>query len=195
MYASPPDHAQTSARSARLAPQCIVLAGPPCSGKSTLARILAEKHHLRWIQMDEVLSQLIPHSDRNESDRLIGYRGMLILARELGKCSRSVVLDATFTSSSCRTLLRNWIDTVAIPTRIIQVRVPAALAVKRFRERRGHSATDLDEPRIKRLAENYPYVSDRLIVDGSRPLGEALSAIEEYVGLNPSALDGRTTGQ
>ena len=194
MYASPPDHTQTSGRSARPAPQCIVLAGPPCSGKSTLARILAEKHHLRWIQMDEVLSQLIPHSDRNESDRLIGYRGMLILARELGRCSRSVVLDATFTSSSCRTLLRNWIGTVAIPTRIIQVRVPAAIAVERFRERRGHSATDLDEPRVKQLAENYPYMSDRLIVDGGRPLGQALCAIEEYVGLNPSALDGRTTG-
>jgi thymidylate kinase len=71
---------------------------------------------------------------------------------------------------------------------VIQVRISASIACARFSKRHGHSASDLDEARVRRLAEEYPYTADALIVDGERPLAEVLHNIEKYVGLPSEGL-------
>src|SRR5581483_191339 len=109
-------------------PKLVVCAGPPCSGKSTFAAALAEKFKLRWLQADRVLSILMPHSDRNEADRLVGYRAMLMTASELVQCSQSVVVDATFTTLASRELLRSYTQELRSHTHLIQIRISADVA-------------------------------------------------------------------
>lgn len=163
-------------------PKLIVCAGPPCSGKSTLASALADRFDCRLLQVDRILSVLMPQSDWSEADRLVGYRAMLLTAGELVRCSRSVVLDATFTTAVCRDLLRSSRGEFRSETHIFQVRVSPDVAIRRFRARKGHAAIDLTESRVRELAENYPYSAQSPVLNGEAPVEEILQWVVRYIG-------------
>jgi len=165
-----------------MGPKLIVCAGPPCSGKSTLAAALATRFDCRWLQADRVLSLLLPGSDRNEADRLLGYRATLMIASEIIVCSRSVVVDATFTTPACRELLRSCVYELRAETHVIQIRVTPETAVRRFKMRSGHPATDLSEARVRDLAENYPFSPAGVMLDGVLPVEVALHQAAVFAG-------------
>jgi len=168
-------------------PKLVVCAGPPCSGKSTISAALADRFDCRWIQGDRVLSLLMPQSDRNENDRLVGYRAMLLTASEIIQCSRSVVLDATFTTPACRDLLRSCVREFRSETHVIQIRIAPDAAVHRFRMRTGHPAVDLTEARVRELAENYPYSSAGIVLDGETPVADLVQQAARFIGFYDEA--------
>lgn len=170
-----------------MSPKLIICAGPPCSGKSTVALALANKFNCRLLQMDCILSVLMPHSDWSEADRLLGYRSMLLMAGELICCARSVVLDATFTSEACRELLRSFTHELQAETHVFEIRVSPEVASRRFQTRRGHAAVDLTEKRVRELAENYPYSAAGLVLNGESPVEEIVQRVARFfVSRDPS---------
>jgi predicted kinase len=83
-------------------PQLIVVAGPPASGKTTLARQLARALCLPLICKDTLKEALYDHlgaGDRAWS-RQLGYaviRGMYALAHDILDAGTSLILESTFT--------------------------------------------------------------------------------------------------
>jgi predicted kinase len=150
-----------------------------------LAGAIAARYSLYVLAVDQILSCLMPGSDRRELDRIVGYRAMLLIARELLQRSHSVLLDATFTTNVSRTALARLTSEVHCRMHLIQCRVSPEVAATRFVQRVGHPAIDLDMDRVRSLALNYPYQKDGLIVDNDRPVSVTLQQVDEYLQQEP----------
>jgi predicted kinase len=159
----------------------LVVFGPPCAGKSTLACAIATKFEFRWLQADRLLSALVPGSDRKKTDRDIAYRAALLIAVELLNCSHSVLLDATYGSTEHRKAVEASACALRAPLYLIQCRVSPQLAVDRFKSRDSHPASDLTESRVRDLATRYRYGESGLILRSELPLSDALQRAEEYL--------------
>jgi predicted kinase len=162
-------------------PILLIIAGPPCSGKSTLAAALATALGFEWLQTDVILSALIPGSDRRKSDRDIAYRATLLLAGHLLRCSRPVLLDATYGSTEHRQAVEACAAAAGVSLHLVQCRISPQTAVARFKERGDHPATDLDEDRVRDLAERYRYFEPALILSAETPAAEAIRRVTDHL--------------
>lgn len=139
--------------------QLLVICGPPCAGKSTLAKSLGDAHRAPVLDVDEMREVLLPHSDHSEQDRNTAYRAMhFAAARLIGAGAREVLLVATY----ARLEVREWLGAAArdclAGVSVVGCRVSPEVAVDRFVSRKaGHPATDLSPARVRRLAETYNY--------------------------------------
>jgi predicted kinase len=159
----------------------LVIAGPPCAGKSSLAAAIAVKLGFHWLQVDRILSTLIPNSDRGKRDRDVAYRAALLIAEELLDCSRSVLLDATYGSHEQRKAVEACAVAQRVPLYLVQCRVSPEMAVARFKRRGRHPAIDLSERRVRALAAGYRYSEVGLTLGAEMPLAASTRRVEEYL--------------
>jgi predicted kinase len=170
----------------------LVLAGPPCSGKSTLAGSIQTSFGINLLQADRILSNLIPDSQRSKSDRAVAYRAMHMLAEELLRCARSVVLDATYGLSVHRKAVETLVTNLAAPLYLIECHVSPDTAVTRFRNRPDYPASDLTEARVRDLAQRYCYSGQGLALTAEMPRVVMLERVEDYLRqTEPLSADGR----
>ena len=73
----------------------IVVCGPPCSGKSTIARALSARTGAIHLELDSILVRLLPGSAHSEKDRDVAYRAMHTIAECLLR-SVDEVIPATY---------------------------------------------------------------------------------------------------
>jgi predicted kinase len=139
-------------------PRFIVVAGPPCSGKSVLAGVLAARLQLVHLEMDRFRTRVLPGSDQRVEHRDIAYRAMHYAAELLAaECARAVVLDATYTAAECRQGMIDIVERIGGPLFLIECHVEPHVAVERFAQRHHHPAVDLTPSRVDHLAREYPY--------------------------------------
>src|SRR5436190_143748 len=80
----------------------LVLSGPPCSGKSSVGRILAAGLHEAkpqhvHLEVDSLFSLLFPRSDRSRDDRMFAYDAAHLLTHNLlSERGGSVALECTY---------------------------------------------------------------------------------------------------
>jgi len=141
----------------RSATRYIVVAGPPCSGKSTVARRLSAALTAPHLEMDRFRERLLPHGDQRVDDRDIAYNAMHYAAELLAPSSEKVVLDATYTAAACRRGLVEVVQRCRGTMLVIECRVSVASAVERYCRRGLHPALDLSAERVAVLARDYPY--------------------------------------
>jgi len=113
----------------------VVVSGPPASGKSTLAPILADELNLPLIAKDTIkdaLMSVLPVPDVNASRQLgrAAVRAMLAVAEH---ARPGAVIESNF----YRTVARD--DLGALPGRVVEIfcRCDPAIAARRYRERAG----------------------------------------------------------
>jgi predicted kinase len=147
-------------------PRFVVVAGPPCAGKSTVARQLARRLSAPHLEMDQFRRRLLPGSDQRVEHRDIAYRAMHLAAELLASHCETIVLDATYTAEPCRTELLRVVDRVRGSISVVECRVGARVAAERFLRRGPHPARDLTAERVTTLASTYPYCSLCRAVDG-----------------------------
>lgn len=174
-----------------MAAQLLIIAGPPCSGKSTLASLIESKLGIGRIQADGVLSTLIPDSTRERSDRDIAYRGMHLLAKELLGRGHAVSLDATYGTRIHRQAVETIAMNLAVPVFLIECHVSPDTAAARFNARRNHPALDLTEERVRDLAERYRFTGLGAAVAEDTAPAVALERIENYLrAARPLSING-----
>lgn len=163
-------------------PGLVVVSGPPCSGKSTLARALAAATELVRLEMDEFRARLLPASTQAEADRDLAYRAMHLSAELLVRAGLWPVLDATYARAASRLGLESVSRTTTAGIYLIECRVDPAMAVSRF-EARGssHPAVDLTTARVERLVIDYPYCGSGLTVSPDDAGPSALPEILNYL--------------
>ena len=144
----------------------MVVAGPPCSGKSSLARALASEL-LVHVQIDAVFDLLLPGSDRNPDDRLLAYEAGARLARVLLDHGRTPMVECTYAWRRQRATLANVVDEATTSFRVVEVVTAPEEAVRRYRLSPGHRATDLTERKVRERAESYPSYSGALRLESA----------------------------
>ena len=173
------------------AAKLLILAGPPGAGKSTLAKSIQKMLGFHWLQADRILSELRPDSDRGKADRDIAYHAMHVRAEELLRSGSSVVLDATYGPQEHRRAIELLAAALKVPLFLVELTIAPDVAVARFRQRIDHPASDLNETRVRAIAERYPFGKIGLTVAAETSEIEALKLAEEYLSTaEPVRIDG-----
>jgi hypothetical protein len=155
----------------RIAPALVVFAGPPCSGKSTLAALLALRLSIPHLAMDAVRQRILPGAAHTRADRRVAYRAML--------------LDAPYGHAEDR---QDLALAGAGRVRLIECRVSPEIAVRRFHARGPDKVRlDLTAEIVERSAREYPYSGAGLTLDtGALSPGECLERVQAFVGSIPA---------
>ena len=153
-------------------PRVIVLSGPPCSLKSTIAKSVAKELRISHIAVDDIRKWLMREAGQTPEARSRAYDSMHAIAATLLKGHHSVVLDATYTPIIRRREVERLVLEQGGQLYVIQCRVAADEAALRFRNRpANHPGDDLFEERVAYLATRYPYIAKLPIIDTDKPLG------------------------
>ncbi len=157
----------------------LVLSGPPCSGKSSVGRVLAtdsssSRHRRIHIEVDSLFALLLPESDRSRDDRMLAYDAAHLLARMLLERGKTVVLECTYARLEQRvSLVEALTDMPEAPLWVVEFFISPGDAVQRFGQR--NEATDLDEGLVRERAEGFPYFDQALRLVSSVAAPEALA--------------------
>jgi predicted kinase len=162
--------------------QLIVLTGPPCSGKSTLAGELAAIFGAVMLDIDQIRQIVIPNSQQSQEDRNIAYRCMHLVSQKLLEVgANTIILTATYSRRNPRQWLRSLADSMSAQVCVLACQVSPEVAIARFRSRKpGHPAIDLTEDLVQRQVMEYPYGVAN-VVDCAIPLHESVAKAEYYV--------------
>jgi predicted kinase len=168
-------------------PSLVVVCGPPCSGKTTLASKLHGETGLAYLAIDSILQRILPGSSFEQADRDLAYRVLGFTVEQLLLAGIGVIVDATFTRAPHLEDLEVLASRCKARLFLIECRIDVAIAIKRFQDRGGqHPAVDLDEARVEQQNKSYPYKSKGLILDTSRRIDDCLAEIRHQVGLTDS---------
>ena len=156
-----------------------MLSGPPCSGKSSVGRILAtdtsaSRDRRIHIEVDSLFSLLLPDSDRGRDDRMLAYDAAHRLGRMLLERGHTTVLECTYARREQRvSLLEALADMPAAPLWVVEFFISPDDAVQRFGRRQ--QATDLDEHMVRERAEAFPYFGQALRLMSSAAAPDVLA--------------------
>jgi predicted kinase len=160
-----------------VAPGILVLAGPPCAGKSSVARALVNadaEGRTILVEVDSVFDLLLPDSDRNRRDRMLAYDAAHALARLALDRGRTPVLECTYARLEQRaSLLEALADLPEAPLWVVELVVTPDEAIRRFRLR--EQPTDLDEESLRERVGAFPYSDHALRLDSSAASSAALA--------------------
>jgi predicted kinase len=151
----------------------LVVAGPACSGKSTLAKAMAGELSAAVFSQDEVLTEIIPDSDRNLKDRLLSYDEMFKRAQQSYESGNTVILEGTFSRREHRRgLIRAFPDARIV---VIELQVPLEVALDRHSQRTDHPAIDHTDEIVEDRNRNFPYSPAVTHIDGTDPADKQLT--------------------
>jgi predicted kinase len=152
-----------------VSPGVLVLSGPPCSGKSSIGRLLTAEPPLPdlvHVEVDALFDLLLPGSDRNRHDRQLAYDAAHAVTRPALARGRCVLLECTYARrDQRRSLVAALADQPAVPLWVVEVQVPPEEAVHRFRRRKQE--TDLDDELVRERAAAFPYSDQALRLTSS----------------------------
>jgi predicted kinase len=152
--------------SERPAPLLIVLAGPPCSGKSTVAEELARRLDIPHLSMDATRRRILPGAAHTRADREVAYRAMHFAAELLLRNGGRAILDAPYGHAEDRAELSRIVDASRARLCLVEFRVSPETAVRRLRQRGPDpERPDLTGAIVAQAARDYPYTDSGLVID------------------------------
>lgn len=165
----------------------IVLAGPPCSGKSTLAAELARRHALPHLSMDATRRRIMPAAAHTRADREVAYRAMHFAAELLVQAGVAAILDAPYGHPEDRAELARIRESTAAGLRWIECRVSPETAVRRFLERGPDPIRlDLTPELVAHMVSEYRYTEAGLLLDTDQlDAAQCLARAEAWLASAP----------
>lgn len=162
----------------------VLVSGPPASGKSTLAPVIAEHFGLPLVAKDTIkdaLMAVLPPSDVEESQR-IGRAAVAAIYAVAADAPRGAVLESVFYRS------RALEDVRDLPGRVVEVfcRCDGDVALARYGDRAGtREAGHFDDARTTEVVEPVAGGWPVLVVDTDEPVdvGAFLGRLEAELRL------------
>lgn len=157
----------------------IIIAGPPLAGKSSLSTTLGKMIKAQVLIQDDVLTEIIPNSDRNLQDRISSYMEMHSRAQRFLDLGENVILEGTYSRSAYRSGLITLSGFNKIV--IIEIRIEPDEALKRFQKRTGHPGTNNTIEIIELAAKNYAYSDEAIQLDSLDPTENHATKIMQLI--------------
>lgn len=156
----------------------VIFGGPPCTGKSSVARALGHAH----LEMDAARVALLPDSAHTRADRAIAYRAVLWTAACLLRYTDIVICDGGFGHEDDRAACRRVAAERGATLCFVAFTGPLKVLLERNRKRREHHpGLDLSDARVTELVENYRWPDAGLVIESSRPLAECVVLAGKYI--------------
>ena len=163
----------------------IVLAGPPCSGKSAVGEPLSRRLAIPYLSMDAARQRILPGAAHTRADREAAYRAMHLAAECVLRAGGSMILDAPYGHDEDRRELNALADRERARLFLVEFRVSPEVAAKRLRERGPDTERpDLTEEIVSESANAYPYTNMGLLLDTQAiSIGQATDRICAWLGI------------
>jgi len=159
----------------------VVLAGPPCSGKSTAGAWLASTLPGIHLHVDAILTAIKPESDRCLEDRRLAYEVAARAIKPVLDRGLSAVLDCTYSRKEYRQQVVDYVPD-DVPLVVIEFLVGVDVALERFENRQAHHAVDLTPAIVADKVRTYPYGAGTALVDSDSSDDEIRARILECLG-------------
>ncbi len=161
----------------------IVFAGPPCSGKTTLAEEIARRRKIPHLQMDTTRRRIMPDSPHTRADRAVAYRAMHMAAELLVRHGVSVIVDAPYGHEQDRREIEEIVRSTGAALRWIECKVSVDTAVRRFHARGPDSIRlDLTGELVGEMVRAYRYTGSGLLLETeAAPAEENFARIERFL--------------
>jgi hypothetical protein len=121
------------------------------------------------VEVDGILSAILPNSDRCLQDRLLAYGISARAIKPILDRYRTAILDCTYSRRAFRSQVTNNIRTDDILV-VIEFLVRPEVALARFRKRGEHAAIDSTEDLVLDRAKSYPYGCGSGAVNSEQPM-------------------------
>ncbi|MCB0521812.1 MAG: AAA family ATPase [Lewinellaceae bacterium] len=162
-------------------PFLLLIAGLPASGKTWLARHLADKLAATHINSDNVRTALGLRGQYGQSAKQAVYNAMLERAGQALQAGEKVIVDSTFYKKKLR---QAWMELALkhmVPFYFIEIKIPETTAFQRLQKKREDSEADWEVyQKIKKEWE--PLENPHLTLDaGTLSLEEMTQATETYL--------------
>jgi len=160
----------------------VAFSGPPCSGKSTLGRLLAASRNMVHLEMDTFRVRILPNAAHTREDRRVAYCAMHFAAELLASRGHSVIVNASYSHEADRQDLEAVAVAANVALFLIECTVTVEVAVARSRERRAtHPGLDLTDQRVAGLVVTFPFFGAGLTIDSTVEVAACMARIEDYL--------------
>jgi predicted kinase len=164
-------------------PVLVMLTGLPGTGKSNLARQLAEVLPFAIVESDQVRKILFPQCEYTGEESQWVHRTCHALMDKLLMKGVRVIYDATNLHERHRELVYRLADAREVKLIVVKVVSPEAVASQRLRNRRGDvkdddDVSDADVKVYRRMSRSVdPIRRNHVVVDTSRDLRPAITKL------------------
>ncbi len=165
-------------------PRLLVFAGLPGTGKSSLARAVAERFGAVWLRVDSVEAALLESGlPRSFETGLAAYVVVRSLARDHLALGRDAVVDAVNGVEEARSMWRSLAAETGARRFVVEVVLSDRAEHRRRVESRAGLTPPLPAPTWDEVEhrEYLPWTEPRLTVDGGRPVVENVARVLAYV--------------
>lgn len=149
----------------------LIFCGLPATGKTTLAKKVAEKINAEILRTDVIRKEIIKEPKYTEEEKDAVYREMFLRAGKLLSSGKNVILDANFYKKSQRDDARR----VAVRAHAKFFLVEVACPEEKIRERMRERAKEGDESDANKMDIYYkvkaawePITGPHIVVDTSK---------------------------
>ena len=164
-------------------PVLVMLTGLPGTGKSNLARQLAEVLPFAIVESDQVRKILFPQCEYTGEESRWVHRTCHALMDKLLLKGVRVIYDATNLHERHRELVYRLADGMEVKLIVVKVVSPEAVASQRLRDRQGDvkdddDVSDADVKVYRRMSRSVdPIRRSHVVVDTSRDLRPAITKL------------------
>jgi predicted kinase len=162
-------------------PRLLVVSGPPCTGKSTIAMALRREIGGVCLEVDSIRQQLIPESTQSLRDRNLAYSALHLMTAHLIEAHVTpIILVGTYTRPESRIQLTSTVSSTPVDMLVVQCRVEPDTAVMRFENRSSdHAAVDLTAQSVRHANSAYPFTANATVLDTSGDVGTIVRELQD----------------
>ena len=161
--------------------ELICVAGLPGSGKSVVARRLAERLDALLLRTDATRKELFPAPDYSPQEGARTYAEFHRRAEEGLAAGRSVVMDATFHSQASRAQAQAIARRLGVPWRLLLVTAPEEIVRERI-ARRANDISDADFQVYLEMAAIFePVTEEHTVIDNSGGLDALTAQVDKFL--------------
>ncbi len=161
----------------------IIICGLPGTGKTTLAKAVAEKINAVYLNSDSIRMSMLEEREYTEEEKKRVYEAMFVEAEKQLTEGKNVVLDATFYKKELRETAEGVAKKADVGFFIVECVTHEDLLKERiFKRKKEESESEADFEVYKKVKTQFePIEKEHLAVDTSLSLEKQVELVEKYL--------------